>query len=106
MITILNTSILTSFGLYKYEPVKLETIATQLQAGLSYQSAVGHQSTADILTELLGVPVPMNRIEYKQEAGDVALVFKLKGRPEEGQILSCKEIEKIGYEFGALHRIE
>jgi hypothetical protein len=41
----------------------------------------------------------MNRIEYKQELGDIALCFKLKGRPEEGKILTVEEIESIGYEF-------
>ncbi len=121
MITILNTSILTNFGHYTYTPISLEKIRQDFQCMAcygnhpcqycggtgfaSFQSAIGHQSTAEILTELLGVTVPVNRIEYKQEIGDIAIVFKLKGRPQEGKILNRAEIEAIGYEFGFLRRI-
>lgn len=35
---------------------------------------------------------------------EIAIVFKLKGRPEEGKILTIQEIEEIGYEFGVLIR--
>ena len=44
----------------------------------------------------------MNRVMYKQDSGDQALIFKLNGRPEEGKILSVEEIKEIGYEFGLL----
>ncbi len=100
--TILNTSILTSYGSYNYEPLTLEQARELVQAG--FNSAVGHQSTCDVLETLLGVEVPMNRVQYSQGVGDVALVFKLNGRPEEGKILSAQEIEQIGYAFGKLTR--
>ena len=48
----------------------------------------------------------MNRIQFSHEKGQFALVFKLKGRPEEGKILSREEIEAIGYEFGVLYRMD
>ncbi len=51
---------------------------------------------------LLGVPVPVNRIQYEQTTGDLAVVFKLRGRPPEGKILTAEEIEAIGYDFGLL----
>jgi len=54
------------------------------------------------LTELLEVPVEMNRINYRQEPGDIAVVFKLNTRPPEGWILTREEIEAIGYSFGFL----
>ena len=103
MITILNTSILTNYGSFKYEPLTLEESKTLISMG--FESAVGHQSTCDILTILLGKEVKLNRILYSQEVDDVALVFKLKGRPEEGKILTVPEIETIGYEFGKLTRL-
>ncbi len=103
MLTILNTSILTCYGSYNYEPINLKT-AREIIAKQTWQSAVGHQSTCDILSELLNISVPLNRIQYAQEAGEIALVFKLRGRPEEGKILSAQEIEQIGYEFGVLKR--
>lgn len=109
MLTILNTSILTQYGTYTYVPLTLPEARGLAQVRAkqgALQSAVGHQSTADILTSLLDVPVPMNRIQYVQAPGEQALVFKLRGRPEEGKILSIPEIEALGYEFGLLARVE
>ena len=100
MITILNTSILTTYDSYFYEPITLTQAKKLIEQG--FESAVGHQSTCDILTSLLEVNVPMNRVMYKQDSGDQALIFKLNGRPEEGKILSVEEIKEIGYEFGLL----
>ena len=97
-VVLLNTTIITSDGDYSIRTVSLEE-SKQLLKNAYVLSAIGHQSTADILSLLLGIPVVMNRIEYKQEIGDVALCFKLKGRPEEGKILTIEEIESIGYEF-------
>jgi hypothetical protein len=70
------------------------------------QSAIGHQATAEILSDLLGRPVPVNRIQYSQNLGDKAIVFKVKGRVPEGVILKREEVEAMGYEFGILERIE
>jgi hypothetical protein len=103
MITILNTSILTNYGRYEFEAVTLER-ARELVSG-GFQSAIGHQSTADILTDLLETQVMMNRAQYVQAAGDKALVFKLKGRVLEGVVLNREQIEEMGYEFGVLTRI-
>jgi len=102
-VTILNTSILTNFGSYNYEPLTAEQAKGLILEGL--ESAVGHQSTCDVINTLLDSDVKMNRIQYAQKVGSVALVFKLKGRPEEGKILTTSEIEAIGYEFGKLTRV-
>lgn len=107
MITILNTSILTRYGTYTYAPLTLteaQNIAGSEYESQSLESAVGHASTAAALTDLLGVPVPANRIDYAQEVGDQALVFKLRVRLEEGRVLSREEIEALPYEFGLLTR--
>ena len=101
-LTILNTSILTTKGSFTYEPICLEETIQLVSDG--FESAVGHQATADILTTILGVEVKMNRIEYNQGIEDTALVFKLKGRPEEGRILTVEEIEEIGYDFGLIKK--
>lgn len=100
--TILNTSILTTFGSFSYQPLSLDEAKACVADG--FESAIGHQSTADVVSTLLGVAVPMNRQQYSQCVGDNALVFKLKGRPPEGVILSTAEIEAIGYEWGLLTR--
>ncbi len=106
-ITLLNTAILTTYGAFHYAPFSLEGARALLhEFSVSYASAIGHASTAEILTELLGVPVAVNRVEYAQGVGATALIFKLHGRPEEGKILNRQEIERIGYSLGLLQRID
>lgn len=106
-LAILNTSIMTSEGVFSLRDISLEEarkLAIDNRDNLL--SAVGHQSTADILTTLLGVEIKMNRINFIQEQHQEALVFKLLGRPEEGRILTLSEIEGIGYKFQTLIKIE
>jgi hypothetical protein len=104
MITLLNSSVLTAFGVYRYEPLALED-ARLLVAG-GFVSAIGHESTARMLSELLGVSVKARRIDYEQQVGEQAIVLKLRRRPPEGAILAAEEIQEIGYEFGLLTRTE
>jgi hypothetical protein len=105
---LLNTSILTSFGTYVYKPITLEEaqeLVKEFQRkGKTIQSAIGHQATAELLSSLLEVAVAANRVEYRQTTKDAALIFKLKGRPPEGKVLSREELEEIGYGFGLLTR--
>lgn len=100
---ILNTSILTEAGEYKLLDITLEE-AKLIVSKNEIDSAVGHQSTADILTTLLGKEIPMNRQMFSQKIGQSCIVFKLSGRPEEGKILNKQEIEDIGYKFQLLTR--
>lgn len=102
MITILNSSILTSYGTYTYRAVTLEE-ARALVAG-GFASAIGHASTASVISVLLGIECQANRITYFQEIGDKALILKLNGRAPEGRILSVREIKEIGYAWGVLER--
>ena len=103
MITLLNTSFITAYGQFSYQPITLEH-AQSLVADADFQSAIGHEATAQILTTLLGVTVPVNRIEYKPPVGGQAIVFRLNGRPPEGKILSIEEMKEIGFSFGLLVR--
>ena len=103
-LAILNTSILTTTGTFKLEDISLDT-ARKLVKENNILSAVGHQSTSSILTTLLETEIPVNRIQFAQETGQKALVFKLNGRPEEGKILTVEDIEEIGYKFQLLTKI-
>ena len=104
-LAILNTSIITADGDYSLRTITLERAKTLLtQHDNEVNSAVGHQSTADILTTLLGVEVPVNRQLYTQSAGEVALVFKVNGSPPEGQILTEEQVAAIGYTFKVIVR--
>ena len=104
-LAILNTSILTTTGMFELQDITLEE-AKQLVKDNEILSAVGHQSTSDILTTLLETEVPMNRIMFEQETGQKALVFKLNGRAPEGKILTVKEIHQIGFKFQLLTKIK
>ena len=101
-VVLLNTSILTAYGSFKYTQISLDDVIRLTSDG--FESAIGHDSTAKILTSLIGQEVKTNRIQYKQEIRDIAIIFKLNGRPEEGKIITVDEIETIGYEFGILIR--
>lgn len=104
MITILNTSILTTTGTFRLDDITLDE-AKNLVHNNKILSAVGHKSTADILTTLLEKEIPANRIEYAQNVNEKALVFKLNGRPEEDKILTADEIQEIGYKFQLLTKL-
>jgi hypothetical protein len=107
MLTLLNTSILTEYGDFSYSGITLETAKQLVWDAIQengFQSAIGHEATAHICSSLLKVAIPVNRIEYHQNIGDTALIFKLNGRPAEGKILSRDEIEAIGYEWGIITR--
>jgi Domain of unknown function (DUF1874) len=104
-ITLLNTSILTTFGTFDFQPITLAD-AKALVKNNETESSIGHASTADILSELLEIKIQANRIEYLQSVDDVALIFKLKSRIPEGKVLNRTEIEEIGYDFGILRRLK
>ena len=74
--------------------------AKKLVQNQKFISAIGHDVTAKLLSMLLGVEVPINRIQIYFDEGDEAIVFTLKQRLAEGQVLkTIEEIEKIGYEL-------
>ena len=79
-------------------PISLDGVK-DLLSKRGFESAVGHQSTAEILSNLLSVEVPANRIHIKLEAGDVLIVFQLSVRLQEGQVLSREELRDL-YEKG------
>lgn len=106
-LALLNTSILTTAGEYSLTDITLdEARAIVKKHRDNLNSAIGHASTADIMTALLSVKIPINRQMFIQEVGQRALVFKLNGRPEEGKILTVEDIEQIGYKFQLLYRIK
>ena len=105
-LALLNTSILTAAGNYILTDISLDQ-ARQLVTdnAVNLDSAIGHASTAEIMTTLLEADIPVNRQMFSQDVGQRALVFKLNGRPAEGKILTTEEIEAIGYKFQLLERL-
>jgi phosphoribosylanthranilate isomerase len=103
-IAILNGAIITADGEYSCRTISLEEAKKMIQFAPEIISAVGHQATAEIITDLLETEIVLNRINFHQEAGQQALVFKLNSRPPEGMILSRDEIKAFGYQFQLLVR--
>jgi len=77
--------------------VDIETAKSMLKGG--FISAIGHQSTAQLLSALLGVDISFNRLPIKLQKGDKVLVFQLLTRLEEGRILSDEELRQLQYKF-------
>jgi len=77
--------------------------ARELAQRHAFTSAVGHDSTAGIMSTLLGVPVEANRLTVAPEVDDRFLCFKLRQRPPEGAILDADTLEAIGYEWCIMH---
>ena len=79
------------------EKIDFEKAKELLKGG--FVSAIGHESTAAYLSELLGLPVPVNRVAVQLGRGDVAVVFQLLSRLPEGKILTKEELAEIRYQF-------
>ncbi len=104
-VLILNCAIITAHGNYSYQPIPVKDAKVLINAK-GFLSAVGHESTAKVLSEVLETEIPQNRIQAKQQIGQDALVFSMNQRIPEGKILSREEIETIGYSLNLLRREE
>ena len=62
-------------------------------------SAVGHESTARVLSTLLNYNIPMNRIPIQLETNDILLVFQLMQRLPEGAVLTEDELRLLQYKL-------
>jgi hypothetical protein len=78
----------------RVRPISLEEVREVLKS-TSFTSAVGHPSTAAVMSTLLGVEVPPNRVSITLGVGDVLIVFQLQVRLEEGKILSSDEVATL-----------
>ena len=61
----------------------------------NFVSYVGHESTAEFLSERLGIRIPANRVSVKLKRGDIVLVAQIMQRLPEGKVLSREELEKV-----------
>jgi hypothetical protein len=73
--------------------------AQDILSTTEFTSACGHEATAKVLSELLGINIPYNRVAVKLKSGDMAIHFALKTRLPEGKVLSEEELKQLNYEF-------
>jgi hypothetical protein len=77
----------------KVRPITLEEVKDLLKGG--FESAVGHPATAQVMSALLGVEIPPNRVAITLKPGDKLVVFQLGTRLAEGQVLSAEEVAAL-----------
>ncbi|MDF2614539.1 MAG: hypothetical protein K0S71_2325 [Clostridia bacterium] len=104
-IALFNGTIATTNGVYSIKDIDFETAKKYIYE-YGFISAIGHDATAEIMSEIVGITIPRNRIQFYQQIGQLAIVFKLNERPPEGIVLDRKEIERIGYCFKIMERLE
>lgn len=100
-----NGPICTTAGLFRVTDLDAKE-ARQLIRDFGFVSAVGHEASATVLSSILEIDVPMNRIEYVQKIGQKAIALKLKIRPEEGRILTAAEMFQIGFGLQLMERLD
>ncbi|MDC8832064.1 STIV orfB116 family protein [Alteromonas gilva] len=101
---VLNSPVLTDYGNYTFiGPVSVPQ-AQDLLLKHEFVSAIGHQATADLLSAILNVAIPHNRVHIKMKPGDQALVFRLLSRMPDGVILDQHTINEQQYELAILTR--
>jgi len=104
-IALFNGTVATTNGLYSINDIDIDTARKYVEEN-GFISAIGHEATAEIMSRLLGQNIPMNRIQFHQQVGQKAIVFKLNERPIEGAVLNKEEVESIGYSLKIMERLE
>lgn len=104
-VVIFNGPICTTNGLYQVSDLT-GAEARELIAKYGFVSAVGHVASARVLSSILRVEVPMNRIQYSQGVGQKAIALKLNLRPPEGKVLNAEQMFKVGFVLKLLERLE
>jgi hypothetical protein len=95
---------LTNYGDWRFEgPLSVEQAKALVADGFS--SAIGHKDASAFLSALLGVDVPVNRVSVELQAGDRALVLRLKARMPEGKVLTREEMTRLPFELGLLSKL-
>ena len=101
MLYVLNTAVLPLKEGQEYV-IKAKQLgvkeASELLKNQQFTSAVGHEATAQMLSNVLGVEIKFSRIQIQLTSGDKVISMLLKKRLPEGQVLkTVEELEQIGY---------
>ncbi len=73
---ILNSAVITAPGTYEYKHITPAEALTWLREG-AWESCVGYMETAQALSLIAKITIPVSRKIITMQAGDEALVFRL-----------------------------
>jgi hypothetical protein len=85
------------WALIATRPATIDEAKELARAAERIESYIGHEATAEVLSRMLGVHVPVNRGMYVPSAGDVALVVRLRKRLAAPQ--DVKDVTEEDLEF-------
>ena len=71
----------------------------ELDHNRTFVSCVGHEPTAKLMSTLLGIEIPFNRISVKLQTWDTLLVFQLLQRLPEGVVLNEDALNSIQHKW-------
>ena len=101
-----NSPYMAGYGSFRHTEISLEEAEKLVsECGDNWLSAIGHESTAQLLSELFGKQIPINRIDYQYQTGDVQLILRLKKRQPEGSVLNREALDKVGYSFSIIEAV-
>ena len=101
MLYILNTLIVPiNFDENNKTTVKMKKInvdEAKFLLASGFESVIGHKSTAEIMSEILGIQIPVQRRTVFFQKGDRGIHFFLKERLPEGVVLTSEELRNLDY---------
>lgn len=74
-----NAFSLQMIDLNKDTSVDIVPVTKEEVAQSGFESVIGHQDTANVLTNLLGLEVPMNRVSVRLDVSDILYVAQVTG---------------------------
>ncbi len=89
-LSMISPTLLEGGAIIKASPISLGEVKALLKEG--FVSAVGHESTAKVLSSILGTYVPFNRAQISIKEGDVIISFQFLIRLPEGKVLGEDEV--------------
>jgi len=89
-----SITMLDGRNLVKFAPATL-IYAQELVRKNEVESIIGHEGTAKVFSQILGIELPARRVFYKMKEGEVMLIGSLSQRLPEGKVLTEEELKKI-----------
>lgn len=102
MIRLMNAAVMPREGNYalrRLTPAEFAALVQDAHAGQALASYIGYPNAADVLSELCGVPIPLNRESTPVEDGDTLLIARLVYRVDNPAAKGQVKATVADYEF-------